>query len=67
VIGTIIAAGFDLVGEIIEAIVEKGDDADDMRLKDIPGWDKLKKSCREKKALNKFRRMWKERHNEPEE
>jgi hypothetical protein len=66
-IGAILTAAFELAGEIVEAIVDKGDDADDIRLKDLAGWSKLKKSCRQKDALNRFRRLWKERDNKPEE
>ena len=67
IIGTVLAEGFELVGEIIEAVIEKGDDADDMRLKDIPGFDKLKKRFRKKEARNRFRRLWKERDNKPDD
>lgn len=66
-IAGMVGAGLTLVGEIIEIVAEKGDDADNLRLKDIPGWERLKKHTREKEALNRFRREWRERYNKPDE
>lgn len=63
----IVGGALKLAGKIVDIIAEKGDDADDVRLKDIPGWNKLKKSCRERDAVNRFRREWKERDNKPDE
>ena len=63
----IVGGALKLAGKIVDIIAEKGDDADDIRLKDIPGWKDLKKSCREKDAVNRFRREWKERDNKPDE
>ena len=66
-LGAILVAAFKLAGEIVEVIADKGDDADDVRLKDLDGWKELKKSCRQKEAVNRFKRLWKERDNKPEE
>ena len=66
-IAGMVGAGLTLVGEIVEIIADKGDDADEVRLKDIPGWEKLKKKCREKEALSAFRRAWRERDNKPDD
>ena len=60
-----IGAAMTLAGKIMDIVAEKGDDADDLRLKDIEGWGDLKKSLREKEALNDFRKAWRERHNKP--
>jgi hypothetical protein len=61
----IIGTAMTLAGKILDIIVEKGDDADDLRLKDIEGWADLKKSVRKKEALSAFKKAWRERHDKP--
>lgn len=63
----IVSSVLKLAGGIVEIIAEKGDDADDVRLKDIKGWVDLKKKCRQKQALNAFRAAWAGRDNKPDE
>jgi len=43
---------------IVEVILEKGDEADELRLKDLPGWSSLKKSVRHKEARAMFRKKY---------
>lgn len=55
----IILRAIKLAAKIIEIIVEKGDAADELRLKDLPGWSSLKKSVRHKEAMDMFRDKYK--------
>ena len=57
-IATLIANAMGLASKIIDIAVSKGDDADEVRLKDIPGWASLKKSVRKAEGLKHFRKEW---------
>ncbi len=59
-IANIISSGLNLAAEIIRIVAEKGDGADNMRLKDIKGWKTLKKRCRSQDAVRMFRRKFRE-------
>ena len=61
----IIGTALGLASKIMSIVADKGDKADNMRLKDIPGWTTLKKKCRKKEAVNKFKVKWAQRNRKP--
>lgn len=44
--------------KVIDAIEKHGDKADNMRLKDIPGWTRLKKRVRKAEGVRYFNKEW---------
>lgn len=57
-IASLVASAMGMASKIIDIAVSKGDDGDDIRLKDIPGWSKLKKSVRKAEGLKYFKKEW---------